>query len=265
MLIAAQLPDNVHRLCSAFADGLRALLGSKLHALVLYGATVFPETEGTGDVDLHAIIASRLTKAEQEGIQMLQTQMAEAFPPLGEELDAYVILLADACQSDFPAHQLDTSIVDDAWALHRAHWLAGRCVVLHGPEPAALVSAPTWEELDRALQGELAYVEKHLAEYPDYCILNLCRLMYSYRTRNVVTSKFASADWATAEYPEWQELIDRARRSYTGELMPGEREIMLSEVPGMFSFAQEKIDASHARSRVIRTRQGRLASRAPRL
>ena len=35
---------------------------------------------------------------------------------------------------------------DKAWALHRAQWLAGHCVVLHGPEPADIVSAPTWAE-----------------------------------------------------------------------------------------------------------------------
>ena len=146
MLIPVQLSDAVQSLCDAFADGLRAVLGSKLHALVLYGAAVFPETEGTGDVDLHAIIESELTVTEREGIRSLQRRMAERFPPLGEELDAYVILLTEARQSGSPVHQLDTPIVDDAWALHRAHWLAARCVVLPGPDHGALVTGAPWDE-----------------------------------------------------------------------------------------------------------------------
>ena len=113
MSIPVHLSDTVQSLCDAFADGLRAVLGSKLHALLLCGAAVFPETQGTGDVDLHAIIKSELTTTEREGIRSLQRRLAERFPPLGEELDAYVILLAEARQSGFPVHQLDTSIVDE--------------------------------------------------------------------------------------------------------------------------------------------------------
>jgi len=50
---------------------------------------------------------------------------------------------------------------DKAWALHRAQWLAGHCVVLHGPEPADIVSAPTW------------------AEHNAYAVLNACRILRS--------------------------------------------------------------------------------------
>ena len=239
-----QLPQAAQRLCEAFANGLRDVLGSKLFALYVYGAAVFPETQGTGDVDLHAIIESGLTAAEKAKILRLQKTMAERFPPLGKELDAYVILLREARQSGFPVHQLDLAIRDDSWALHRAHLLAGRCVVLHGPEPSEFLADPTWDELDVALQGELAYVKEHLAQYPGYGIMNLCRLMYSYETRDVVTSKFASAEWAAAEFPECRQLIARAKRSYTRDLRPGEQEAMLREAPKLLSFAQERIDAS---------------------
>ena len=244
MTTAPRLTDTTQRLCQAFSEGLIHCLGSKLVALYVYGAAVFPETQGTGDVDLHAIIKSVLTPTEKDGILALQRTMAKRFPPLGEELDAYVILLADAKQSGFPVHQLDTSIVDNAWALHRAHWLAGWYVGLHGPEPAALVSEPTWEELDEALQEELAYVEEHLAQYPGYGIMNLCRLMYSYRTRNVVTSKFGASAWAMDQHLAWKNLIDLARRSYTQGLPSGDNDELRSQAPLFFTFAKERINAT---------------------
>lgn len=70
-----------------------------------------------------------------------------------------------------------------------------------------------WPELEAALRGEPAYVEEHFADYPDYCILNLCRLMMSFRTRDVVVSKWQAGDWATQSSPQWTELIERAKRS----------------------------------------------------
>ncbi|MFC2099382.1 aminoglycoside adenylyltransferase domain-containing protein, partial [Candidatus Bipolaricaulota bacterium] len=59
-----------------------------------------------------------------------------------------------------------------------------------------------------ALVGERQYVAKHLSQYPDYCVLNLCRLIYSHRTGDVVVSKFGAAAWAIDAFPEWRGLID---------------------------------------------------------
>ena len=247
MSATPQLPEATQRLCDAFAGGLRRCLGEKLRALYVYGAAVFPETKGTGDVDLHAILDASLAEAEKGQIQDLHAAMSKRFPPLGAELDVYYILLDDALKLPAPPHQLNPEIVDDAWALHRAHMLAGRCVVLHGPEPGDLFASPTWDELDRALQGELDYVKQHLAPYPDYCILNLCRLMYSYQTRDVVTSKFASAEWAAVKFPEWRQLIDMAQRSYTGESEAGERAIMRREVARLVAYAGARIETARKR------------------
>ena len=59
-----------------------------------------------------------------------------------------------------------------------------------------------WPALERALHGELDYVEEHLDDYPAYCVLNLCQLIYSFDTHDVVISKRASEEWADAAFPE---------------------------------------------------------------
>ena len=86
--------------------------------------------------------------------------------------------------------------IDHSWALHREHIRAGRRVILYGPDPDEIYPPAKWPEIESALLGELDFVEKHLHDYPDYCILNLCRLMYSFETSDVVVSKALAAELA---------------------------------------------------------------------
>ena len=165
---------------------------------------------------------------------------------MGAELDGYYILLRDAGRKEPPVHQLRPEITDKSWALHREHIRAGRCIVLHGPDPRQLYPPAGWPELESALYGELRYVEANLEQYPDYCILNLCRLMYSFATRDVVISKTAAAAWAHRAFPQWQRHIELAQKSYAGRATPQERAFMLSEVAALYHFAIEGIENSQA-------------------
>ena len=87
------------------------------------------------------------------------------------------------------------------------------------------------------MYGELDYVEKHL-QYPDYCILNLCRLIYSFETRDVVVSKAQTSDWAYGALPGWKRHIELARESYAGQATTEERWFMLTEVGVFLGFVQ---------------------------
>jgi hypothetical protein len=130
---------------------------------------------------------------------------------------------------------------DTAWALHREHILSGKHIVLHGPDPAEIYPPASWPELESALYSELDYVEKHLQEYPDYCILNLCRLIYSFETRDVVISKAQASKWAYETIPEWKRHIELARKSYAKKATKEDRQFMLNEVGLFFEFARTRI------------------------
>lgn len=235
---------EIDRLCHALLKGLLDALDGKLYGLYVYGAATFPETSATGDVDFHAILTAELTEGERLAILDLHRNLARDYPPLGAELDGYYLLLEDARQTSPPAHQLRPEIRDNSWALHRAHILAGRCIVLFGPDPVTIYPPATWDELEQALWGELDYVEEHLVDYPAFCILNLCRLMYSSETRDVVTSKAAAGAWAWDAFPQYRRLIDAARRSYAGQASQIDDQFMLSGVNELFRFARQRIDQS---------------------
>jgi hypothetical protein len=239
-----EIPEPIRGFCSTFLDGLSAVLPRKLFAVYLYGAWAFPEGKAKGDVDFHVILSEPLSDEEKCRIRDLHRVVARESPSLvAESPDAYYILLADARGTIPPTHQLSEDLVDESWALHRAHLRAGHCIVLYGPEPGGLLSEPSWEELDVALQGELNYVARHLADYPAYCVLNLCRLIYSYQTRDVVVSKYASAMWARQMFPDKDPCIEAAMQIYEGAGSEAEKRLVDSEATSFFYFASERINA----------------------
>jgi len=228
-------------LCRAFAAGLQGALAAKLVGVYVYGAVTFPETTDTGDVDFHAILATAPTEEERLAVLALHGRLAADFPPLGAELDGYYILVEAARGSEPPRHLLFPHLTDNSWALHRAHILAGRVWVLLGPSPESIYVAPTWSELATALDGELDYVTRHLTQYPAYCVLNLCRLLYSWETRDVVTSKAAAAAWGREHFPEWASLIDCALAAYARRATGAEDEALVSGLARFYPFATDAI------------------------
>jgi predicted nucleotidyltransferase len=234
--------EEISELCRAFLGGLERVLGGKLYGVYLYGAVTFPETEHTGDIDFHVILSVPPSEEERERLLTLHRDLAERFPPLGGELDGYYLLLEDARRSSPPSHLLLPDTRDDSWALHRAHLLAGQCIVLFGPDPKTVYREPTTEAIAGALRGELAYVSSHLEPYPAYCVLNLCRLMYSHETGNVVTSKAAAAAWAKTVWPEWRSLVLLAEAAYARAESGAEVDALTEQLPGFYAFALARIE-----------------------
>ncbi|OGO17298.1 MAG: hypothetical protein A2Z14_17325 [Chloroflexi bacterium RBG_16_48_8] len=119
--------------------------------------------------------------------------------------------------------------------------IAGRCIILHGPDPKKIFPPSSWQELETSLLGELRFIEDHLNEFPDYCILNLCRLIYSVHRRDVVVSKFTCALWAQDTFPEWKPLIQAAGKSYNAKASSLEKEMLKTKVNDFLNFSRVRI------------------------
>ena len=239
------LPPQARDLCVAYVSGLAELLQAKLHGIYLYGATVFPESGPVRDIDCHVVLARALADSEKSAVFRLHDDLSDRFPPLGAELDAYYILYEEACGSTPPTHQLRPSMRDESWALHCAHVRAGRYVTLYGPEPVDIFPDPAWSGIAAALDHEMAFIRENL-KYPDYCILNLCRIMYSFGERDVVVSKRSSGSWATTQFPDWAPAIQAAIRSYDGTARPEDEALMEKGVGCFLEFASGQIRALQA-------------------
>ena len=235
------LPQDVQSVCTALQDGLKAVLGNNLYGIYLYGAAVFPETKHIHDVDCHVVLKRPLNTPEKSEIRRLHKGLADKYPVVGDDLDVWYILLDDARQAAPPRHQVYPGLFDNSWALHYAHMRAGYCVVLFGPEPGQVFPAPIWSELATGLEAERLFIEKHLSMYPDFCVLNLCRLLYSHWTKDVVVSKRTSAEWALNSFPDWGSLIEAALRSYGGVTSDQDKQLLESETVRFYQYACDMI------------------------
>ncbi|MGH2377224.1 MAG: aminoglycoside adenylyltransferase domain-containing protein [Candidatus Limnocylindria bacterium] len=218
----ADLPTTALLAWIRLRDGLRLVLGDDLVALWGYGARALPDPPlRLGDVDAFAVLRRAPTQRRARQIRSAHETITRE---LETDLDVGYIVARDAAHRDPPHDVLRADRRYETWALHRAHWLAGRYVLLHGKTPDEVVSPTTWAELERALRLELEHLERHVAAGDDdlyetsYAILNGSRILYSLANRDVVTSKRAAGGWALEHLPaRWRGAIRAATRAYDGE------------------------------------------------
>lgn len=203
-------------------DDLRLILGDDLIALWGYGARALPDPPlRLGDVDAFAFVRRAPSRPLARRIQSVQKAIARE---LETDLDVGYVLTRDAARRDVPHDALRADRRYETWALHRAHWLAGRYVLLHGKAPEEVVPPPTWVELKQGLHLELEHLERHVADGGDdlyetsYAILNGSRILYSFANRDVVASKREAGAWGQKHLPpRWHRAIRAALRAYDGE------------------------------------------------
>ncbi len=242
-LPVSELPVPARAAAARLTSELTGALGAGLHALYLYGAVTFADSEGTGDLDYHAIMSAPVTGPVRAAYQAARDRLAGA--PGCDDLDGWVISLAAARGSEPPRHLLLPDLQDYAWALHRAHWLAGRCVVLHGPDPAAIVTTPSWAEQLAGLEAELAYLCAVPPEHDAYAVLNACRILRSLAERDVVQSKFGSAAWAIEQLPaEHGPAIRAALRTYRGTATGSDAKTLEAARPALEAVARRQLGAA---------------------
>ncbi len=209
---ARKIPEHVRALSNAFVAELEQTLGLRFVGLFQYGAVCFPPSP-ISDFDAHVIVSDPFTDTDRDAINAMRERLLALQG--GDDMDVWYVTLDAMRSRDLPQTELRPGFLDESWGLHRAHWHAGRIIVVKGPDPRELVPEPTWEEIDEGLQGELEFVTEHLADAPAYGVLNLCRILYSYETRDVVVGKFQSATWAHAALDvDWHPLIRTALAAY---------------------------------------------------
>ena len=246
------VPESVRRSATRLRDGLVDLLGDDLAAVWLYGAPLFgPHFL---DIDLHVLLKRPPTPQEGTTIRDLHERIERDTQwPLesrGNELDSWYVLLEAARRSEPPANvgPWNPGLRDEHWPLHRAHWLAGACVVVHGLSPAQVVPLPTWEELATTLRAEAAEAANHLDRGSAYWTLQLCRVLASLETSDVVRSKLDSGQWAIGRLPpQTHAIIRAAERFYTGEARADDQRLIAQSFAGFYEAVRPLIDQALAK------------------
>jgi hypothetical protein len=164
-----------------------------------------------GDLDTYAVVDRQPNEGTVPRIEEAHATIARED---GVDWDAWYVLADDSRRSEIPRHAFRPGRRDTSWAIHRAHWLAGRYVHLYGREPGVIVPAPTWAELEVDLRRELEHLERHVAEGDNdpfeatYAIFNGSRILHAVETGNVVISKRSAGAWSLEHLPgRWHAAI----------------------------------------------------------
>jgi len=241
-----KVPNSARTAWLALRDELERTLKDDLVAMWAYGGTTAVDDPAhAGDLDTYVVIYRRPDEATTGAIEAEQDAIASR---LGVAWDTWYVLVDAARSPDPPRHAWREERRDTSWAINRAHWLAGRYANLLGPEPADLVTAPTWEELVGELRRELEHIERHVVEgdtdpyEATYAILNGSRILHSIETQNVAISKRAAGAWALEHLPDrWHPTLTAALRAYDGQPADGDVALLADEMAPFVAYVRERL------------------------
>jgi hypothetical protein len=244
------LPADARAAWLRLRDELVDILGDELLAMWAYGSQIGADRpRRPADLDTHVILGSRPDAATAQRIEDVLHRDPDV------EFDAWFIARDDARGADPPPHAFREGRRDTAWAVHRAHWLAGRVITLHGLQPADVVLPPTWDEVLADLDRELEHVERHTKEgdtdpyEASYALLNGSRILRSLETRDPVLSKREAGIWALASLPgRWHPALDAALRAYDGSATPDDASLLAAEMGPFVAMVREHLPRTNGRS-----------------
>lgn len=247
------LPPTAQAAWSELRDELRSALGDELVAMWAHGGTTsIGDPVHAGDLDTYIILSRRPDEPTARQIEQAHDATATVH---GIEWDAWYVLVENARRSDPPSHAWREDRRDTSWAIHRAHWLAGGYVNLHGAEPSEVVIPPTWDELLRELDRELEHIERHVMEgdtdpyEATYAILTGSRILYSRASRDVVISKRAAGAWALEHLSgRWHEALHSALQTYDGHGTADDARLLATEMSPFVSYARGQLPPTTDRS-----------------
>jgi hypothetical protein len=241
-----ELPNVAAHAWSRFRDEMRCLLSDDLTALWGYGGTVFRDRpRRLGDLDTLAVLGRVPNEDTKQALERAENDVAREH---GIEWDTWYVLAADAARSEPPRHALDPPRRHTSWAIDRAHWHAGRYVLLSGRTPVELIPRPTWPEIETALSRELEHVERHVLEGDDnpfeatYAIWNGSRILQAIATGDVAVSKRSGGMWALEHLPQrWHEAIHAADRAYDGEATSRDEAVLRESMAPFVAMVRERL------------------------
>jgi hypothetical protein len=240
-----QLPNHARTAWLRLRDELAAILGDDLVAIWAFGGTIAIERPPTAaDLDTYVIVRAPIDA--ETAVRIAEAEAAIA-ADVGVEWDSWYVLEADARRGAWPPHAFRADRRDTTWAINRAHWLAGRHLLLYGAEPADIVPAPTWEELEVDLDREIEHLEAHVAAgdtdpyEATYAVLNGSRILRALETGDVAVSKGMAGQWALANVPDrWHPALLAAQRAYAGEATPEEEALLARDMAAFVAMVRAR-------------------------
>ena len=259
-----ELPKPAAQAAQDFLSELQTVLNTDLLAVWVHGARTFPDRpKALGDLDISVIVVH--VAAVERRYSRWRHDPTSRPQRLSEARDAISArrrvelspsyLLADEMAASEPPLAFTPRRHHVGWPFERTHFLAGQYVHLHGPPPVQLVSVPTWDEINHALDREIEHLERHVHEGDHtipyeaaYATLNGCRILYTIQTRSPVISKRSAGTWGLDHLPAvWHAPITAAGRVYDGQASPEDEALLAATMPELVATVRAHLAPTETR------------------
>jgi streptomycin 3"-adenylyltransferase len=225
-------------------------LSENIVGAYLHGSIAFPEyNPEAGDIDFYVVLRRSPNRSEVKSLDRLHRSLGKF--RFGRKLDGFYISNGAARKRENPrdlvygAHgRIHRGGSDDAWALHREHFARSAYIRLYGPKASRIFLRANWPEIRRALYRQLVYARRIIDSDPWWSVLNLCRLVYSFKRGRIAVSKLGAANWALKSFPSrWKPLIRSAAKTYKGIADRRDSTILRRDARRFLGFASVRVIA----------------------
>jgi hypothetical protein len=229
--------DTVNAFLRLLEARMAPILGDRLAGVYLSGSLALGDFDARfSDIDCVVVTEVGITEDNFAALRtMHQTLEAGESPWVGRVEVVYI--LRQALRESAPGglypqlergRELTLAPLEGAWAIQR-FTLREHGVVIHGPEPRALIPPVDPADLRQASLGVALMWQEEASQHPDwldwlrqadsqaFVALTLCRLLYALETGGVA-SKPAAACWAREWLGgNWSRLIERSLARQHGQ------------------------------------------------
>ncbi len=216
---------DVTEIIDEFLTGLRVILHDELIGLYLYGSLVTGDfDEEVSDIDLLAVVHQKIGDDEYALLDRLHRHLTLDHPQWDNRID--VQYWSTKALHSFRAEPCDVIVISPGEPFHRrtadTDWLINWSIAceqghtLIGPPPDTLIDPISKEQVRQTVYLHVVNWTNRLGQSTDvpgqsYAVLTLCRALYSLQY-GVQASKLAASEYVIQTWPQWRDIIERARK-----------------------------------------------------
>ena len=227
---------TINTMLTEWAEGLKRLLGKGIVGLYLSGSLAYGDfVPGRSDIDLQAVVRNPLTEDQLRSVEQLHKELERRYPEWADRIECSYVPLELMRELTPPVKARPwwgfgtfyaEAPAGSEWIIN--HYLLSKYgIALEGPDFNDLIPPIDIYAVRQASARDLfqEWVPKiddtawlSNSHYQSYLVLNLCRILHTVNLGQP-SSKKVAAEWVTAKYPQWKDLIEEAERWAYGDEM----------------------------------------------
>jgi aminoglycoside adenylyltransferase-like protein len=242
--------ENINTVAAMFTKDLKNIFNTQLVGFYLTGSLTYGGFDmPSSDLDFIVVFTGSLSDKQREKIKVMHDDVEKFYPEWKNRIEVYYLsqnLLSDTKPPKMPQPYFNVGKLWDPDPAYDGNWLVDMYalreygIALAGPDPKSSLPPIKMEDVRRVSSRDLHSKWKKKLDSPEpfgdgktwnidlmkaYSVLTMCRKLY--RAKNDGSdSKRISSKWAKENYPEWENLIEKAENWHMGLTMDAYDEIL---------------------------------------